>query len=398
MSVPYLILFEPYGRFYFGTSQSFGEGFYAVSSMFPTQSTLLGALRATILSQNNLLDLESRKPKVDANGKILTEVSDLTGTSEMKDFLDDGHNFDFGKILKLSPVFLVRQEPNSNCVQDFLLPVPADVIYEYEKYDKEEDGSPKVKNLKLLDFPKKEIENIKVYSRNEDRDDIFSHDKRIKDYTAEYLGGIEFWDSYAKCKSSKDLLNYHPSYQAKKIFIPDIQPGIAKEKGLTKEGHYYTKKDFRFAPRYSFGVIVHFSEDNVIKDDDIILGGEKSLFRLTSKPVINNTYIYKDHPVIKRFLGEKDTGDFDGSKEVTCANNKLAAFSPFISNELRIEGLKFALINEMYSPRSIGEKQKSDSFSALPYGSILFADGPLSLIGKSPKIPSKIGYNFFISF
>ncbi len=398
MSVPYLITFKPYGRFFFGTSQSFGEGFYAVSSMLPTQTTILGALRAAILSQKDLLVLESRKPKVDAKGDILPAVANLTGTSAMKDVLDDGYAFDFDKIGKLLPVFLVRQEPGSSCVEDFLFPVPADVIYEYEKYDKDMDGGPKVKQLKLLDFPNKEIEGVKIYSSNEESYAIYSHDKRIKDYTAEYLGGIEFWDSYSKCKSPKDTLKYHPSYQTKKIFIPDLQPGIARENRKTKDGHYYTKKDFRLASNFSFGVIVHFSEDNVIKDDDIILGGEKSLFHLTSKPVNNKTYIYKDHLVIKKILDDKVNGDFDGSKEVTFTNNKLVAFSPFISNEAKFEGLKFALINEMYSPRSIGEKQKSDSFSAIPYGSVLFVDGTLKLTASTPKIPGKIGYNFLISF
>jgi hypothetical protein len=326
----------------------------------------------------------------------MDEVHKLTGTSKMIDLADTDDNF--GKIEKLSPVFLVRQEPGSSCVEDLLFPMPADVIYEYEKYDKDEDGNPKVKQLKLLDFPEKEIIGVKVYSRNEKSGDIFSHDKRIKDYTAEYLGGIEFWDSYSKCKSSKDTLKYHPSYQTKNIFISDSQPGIAREKRSTKDGHYYTKKDFRLAPNFSFGVIVHFSEDNVIKDDDIILGGEKSLFHLISRPVNNKTYIYKDHPVIKRFLDDKVNGDFDGSKEKTFTKNKLVAFSPIISNEAKFEGLKFALINEMYSPRSIGERQKSDSFSAIPYGSVLFADGTLKLKADSLKIPSKIGYNFLLSF
>jgi CRISPR type III-B/RAMP module-associated protein Cmr3 len=141
MSIPYLIKFKPYGRFYFGTPQSFGESFYAISSMFPTQTTILGTLRAAILQQNDLLDLEKRKPKLNDSKDIPDEVKQLTGTSKIVDLFDEDDNL--GKILKISPVFIVRQGKGSECVEDFLLPVPSDVIFDYDEVEKEKDGTPK---------------------------------------------------------------------------------------------------------------------------------------------------------------------------------------------------------------------------------------------------------------
>jgi hypothetical protein len=142
MSIPHLITFKPAGKFYFGTSQSFGESFFATSLMFPPQTTILGTLRASILEKKDKLNLETRLPSDLNDG----ELKELTGTSPMKgiDDLDDN----FGKILKISPVFIVRQKRESECPEDFLLPVPADVFLN-------EDGK-----LNLVEF--KPEENSKV--------------------------------------------------------------------------------------------------------------------------------------------------------------------------------------------------------------------------------------------
>ena len=401
MSIPYLITFRPYGRFYFGSPQSFGEGFYAISSKFPTQTTILGTLRATILQQNDLLDLEKRRPKLDAKNNIPDEVKQLTGTSKIVDLFDNDDNF--GKILKISPVFIVRQGKGSECVEDFLLPIPSDVIFDYDEVEKEKDGTPKINGLKLLEFKEQNIGGIKVYSRNKTLEKLFSLEKRTKDYTADYLGGIKFWQSYSNCKSSQDKLDYHFTYLTKNIFLSDSQPGIAREKRKTIEEHFYTKNDFRLADEYSFGVIVHFGEENIIQDCDVIMGGEKSLFRLTAKKINTSSYFYSEHPIIKRFINENDFGDFDGSSEVTFNNCKLVAISPFISQESEFDGIDYAIINEIYVHRNIvmdnNKREKSNSYSAIPYGSVLFVNGKLSLTNKiASKLLKKIGYNFLIKF
>ncbi len=373
MSIPYLITFTPAGRFYFGTSQSLGDGFYAASSMFPSQTTILGTIRATILEQKNLLDLNKRIPLV---GKE-REVNALTGTSKMIGIDDTDDNL--GTILKLSPVFIVKQKESSDCPDDFLFPVPADVF--------------RIEGLKVIEFPPEK--NTKIFSRGTEHDLSFHFDRRIKDPQADYLGGIQFWQDYR----DKTELTFYKHYLNENIFIPVSQPGIARAERQTREEYYYSKKDFRLAKEYSFGVIAHFSEENVLEDGEVFMGGERSLFKMRLiKLPLSPSYVYSEHPVIKRFLNEKDYyGDFDGSKKVSFNKEKLVLFSPFVGDGL-LEDLEFALINELYAPRSLNSrKSKSDSFRTIPAGSILFPDKELKKITCFP-VSSKIGYNFAIKF
>lgn len=394
MSVPYLITFKPFERFYFGTPQSFFESFYAISSMFPTQTTILGVIRTALLENNGLLDFEKRKP-VTKNGSITEDVKNLTGTAQLENLFNSDDNL--GKILKISPVFIVRQEKGSSCAEDFLFPMPNDVIFEYDKYEKEDDDIPKIKGLKLLEFNK--TEQVKVYSGNTELDTIYSLDQKIKENAAAYLGGIEFWQSYRDFKSVKKL-KYSKGYCFNNIFIRDSQPGIARDNRKTKDGHYYIKNDFRMNENYAFGVIVHLAEEGLLSDREVYMGGEKSLFRMTVKKVDDKTFIYSQHPVVKRFISVNDYGDFDGSQKKSFEQSKLIAFSNFFSNNAKLTEIQFALINGMYIHRNIWDRNKTDSYSAIPYSSIIYVDGKLKLdipITGS-NLYKKIGLNYLISF
>jgi CRISPR/Cas system CMR-associated protein Cmr3 (group 5 of RAMP superfamily) len=375
MSIPYLIKFTPVGRFYFGTSQSFGEGFYAVSSMFPSQTTVLGTLRAAILEKNNLLNLITRTPiqtKID-------EVYSFTGKSQMRSLDEPGTVNDFGKILKLSPVFLVKQKGKADLPEDFLFPVPADVF-----------GTEGLKVIKFLPEDK-----IKTFSRRSEHEKSYHYEKRIKDLQAEYLGGIQFWQEY---KNNKEL-TFDNKFLIKNVFISDSQPGIARTQRQTKEEYYYIKKDFQLANDYSFGVIVHFTEENVIQDGEVFMGGERLLFKISLlKLPLPPSSNYSEHPVIKRFLNDEDCkGDFDGSKDVSFNNEKLVLFSPFIGDGI-LKDLEFAHIIKLYTPRSLNSrKSKSDSFRTIPAGSVLFPGNMLKKIKNYP-VASKIGFNFALKF
>jgi CRISPR-associated protein Cmr3 len=381
MSIPYLITFKPAGRFFFGTSQSFAEGFNPTSFPFPQQTTVLGAIRAKILEQNNCLDFDTRKP--------VGNFQQFTGSSPMKGLDESDDNL--GKIEKLSPVFLVKWKSTDTCPADFLLPVPADVFSEYDANKKDEEGDQIVKSLLRFELMKKELPE---WSNNI----IYTFDKRIKEDHAEYLGGIQFWDAYSK----NEKLPFDTSYLSKKIIIPDSQPGIAREtegikKRNAKDNYFYRKCDFRLESDFCFGIIVHFSEENVLKDDDIFMGGERSLFRMKlNKLPLQPSHIFLEHPIVKRFYIKDDPGDFSGKKDSMTGAGNYVLISPFIAgSDIKPD---FAIINSLYAPCSINKvDHKTDSFRAIPAGSILRTETNLTAI-DTYKILSKIGYNFVIKF
>lgn len=379
MSIPHLITFKPAGKFYFGTSQSFGESFFAASLIFPPQTTILGTLRATILEQKNKLNLNTRLP-LDLNDN---ELKELTGTSEMKGIDDADDNF--GKILKISPVFIVRQKRESVCPEDFLLPVPSDIFLN-------EQGK-----LNLIEF--KPEGNSKVLAGEKDYFS-FSAGRKIKEPKADYLGGIKFWSEYKEYKHKKKLTT-HNGYFSEKIIIPDSQHGIARKDRRTREEEslFYTKNDYRMDNDYMFGVIVHLSEENAVENYDVFMGGERSLFKMKVERLPKSLpHLFANHPVISRFINYKDNGDYNGSIKVNFNEEKLVLVSPFVGAGAILQELKFALIGGMHSPRFlVSRKEKTDSFRAIPAGSVLFPAKQLMSIKTYPAA-LKIGYNFAVKF
>lgn len=384
MCIPYLITFKPTGRFYFGTSQSFAEGFNPTSSQFPSQTTILGAIRAKILEQNNCLDIEKRIP--------VGDYEKLTGSSPMSGL--DETVVEFGKIEKLSPVFIVKWKSTAACPEDFLLPVPVDVFFEYDK-KKDDDGDTLVRKLLRYELKKKAIPEGSTNF-------VYTFDKKIKADHAEYLGGIQFWEAYAK---KEEKIECHQEYLAKKIFISGSHPGIAREtegerRRVAKEEHFYRKQDYKLQEDFCFGVIVHFTEEEVLEDDHVFMGGERSLFIMKlHKLPLQPSYIISNHPIIKRFCNEKDSGDYKGKEDSKAGGGNYVLVSPFIAGaEVKPD---FALINELYAPRSTNnvddKKTKTDSFRAIPAGSILKTESKISAVNTYPTL-SKIGYNFAIKF
>lgn len=388
MSIPYLITFKPTGRFFFGTSQSFGEGFNPISSQFPTQTTLLGAIRAKILEQNNCLDLEKKKP--------IGDYEKHTGTSPMRGL--DETNDNFGKIEKLSPVFLVKWKSSDTCPSDFLIPAPADVFFEYDENKKNDEGDPLVKSL--LRFELEKVDKLVEGGAS-----TYTFTKRIKEDQAAYLGGINFWESYKQ----KQTLPFDKHYLTKNIFISDSQPGIAREtdgikRRTAKDEHFYRKLDYRLNSDFCFGLVVHFTEENVLKEDHVFLGGERSLFIMKlNKLPLNPSHVFSDHPIVKRFYDKNDVGDYNGESDSKAGAGDYLVVSPFfagaetVPKEVKIQ-TDFALINYLYAPRSINNvEHKTDSFRAIPVGSILKTESNIKAI-QTYKTTTIIGHNFTIKF
>ncbi|MEW6194394.1 MAG: type III-B CRISPR module-associated Cmr3 family protein [Bacteroidota bacterium] len=373
MSVkPYLITFKPFGRYYFGTSRSFAEGFYAVSQKFPTQTTILGCLRYTLLLQNGF------DSKLNPKQQDLTKFYDLTGKSKMASLLVENDD-DFGVICKISPVFIVERD-KSGTIQDFLLQLPSDVV------------------LRGNSIQRKTFEAIFDTKNNSNKTNLnISYKKAFsdKDYTCDNkMGGKNFWNNYSKNSTSNPI-------EEEKIFINDKQPGLGRnENRVAEESKFYIKKDFRLRKNYSFGVIVHIDDEKIainntesskkwkLHNDDAKLGGENCWFRMK---IISTEDFQFDHPIIDRFFDVGDFGDFE-NLPVTDANKKMVFISPLIgSGELKYQ---HGIVNNVYSVRIwISGSKKTDSFMSIPQGSVIY--GEIKRNGFK-SFRKKIGFNWAI--
>jgi hypothetical protein len=110
----YLLTFKPLKNFFFGNDKTFSDDYFAISSYFPQNTQLLGALRLFIAEQNKLIH-------VHRNGKYSNEPNKLKqkiGTASSEDFLT---NTDLGKIKNLSQMFIVNKN-----IDDAYFPTPFD--------------------------------------------------------------------------------------------------------------------------------------------------------------------------------------------------------------------------------------------------------------------------------
>jgi len=387
MAEPYLVSFKPLSNYYFGSSTSFSEGFNAESRIFPTQLTLLGCIRRTILKKNNLLDDNLKYPKKSPNKEGKT-YEEFTGKSTKLNLND--YEPDLGLIRKISPVFIIQWGSSLvPCFNDFLFPVPGNVYIHSKK-------SPGDKEIRTFYVTKISNENNNALSfvNNTKKNSVFLSNVNPKDSPAGYLGGRLFWESYL----SGETPVYYANYLKNKIIINSSQMGIAREDRKTKDNAFYRKHDFKLEKKYSFGIIIHL-ENDILKNDDVILGGERSKFRMTViKLKDSNSIVINNHPIIKRFLEINDFGDLYSDND----NNsekliKTVLISSFISDS-KPKGIIHSIINDREIIRFMKSAgSKTDAFNFIPEGSVLYFNKTVSFNKESYKLAKIVGYNFALT-
>jgi CRISPR-associated protein (Cas_Cmr3) len=386
MSESYLVTFKPAGRYFFGTSQSFAEGFHAISSFLPGQTTVLGTLRYTLLKVGKLLDHSHRYPR-----GMDDEVKRLTGECNMKNISDRVENDNyFGIIRKISPLFVCLQPEGCRFPFDFYFPAPNDIIYIRSKTKRDEDGDLEIIGIEKLMFEMKGVNGQTLYSAA----------KITKEQPADCIGGSEFWDSYLNNKP----LSLNTICQNKNIFYQSSQYGIQRGEGRDdkrkkKEEGIYFKRDFMLNKDFSFGVIVHFSEAPPYSQEDVFLGGEKSLFKMTVTKIDgNNKGAAEGHPLLKTMLNPDFYGDFDGTQIVSAGGDDAFTFLSQFFGEGSLHGVKHSIVEERSTPRMLSKTSiKTDSYTVIPSRSIIYAFPSLS-IENVFKIPRLIGYNFVLKY
>lgn len=371
----YLITFKPYSTFFFGTFKSFGEGYYAVSSRFPLQTTIVGCLRKTILKQNGWLDQEGNYP----NKECRSQYEPITGTVET--VVIDSVDTNLGRIEKVSPAFIVRQDGGHICPDDFLFPVPKDIDYHYDPVEKDDKGNKLITGFDYLEY--------KSIRESEGEEAITSRIRDPKKDPPDYFGDWDFWEKYVR----HEKIPYHPCCKLDNIFTDAVQQGIARDESRqTIEGAFYEKHAYRLAKGYSFGVIVTFNGESPFKkeEDDVFLGGDRSLFRMQINEITNPSELrYAGHPVMRQILGLKPQYEPpDNDCKYVCISALYGDTEP--------TDLEHALIPALEANRSLEyQKKKTDSYCGIPQGSVFYPrKGKFNW--KGYKMATKIGYNFIL--
>jgi len=377
-STPYLLTFAPVNRFFFGSSRSFAESFYAESMKFPQPATLLGCLRYTILRQYGI---DPRK----CNGRPDPQderVKQLTGTSEGFDLEGGG---DFGMIERLSPAFVVQCN-EEGVVEDILFPLPADIeksggFYRYISYKKEH--------------------SVLSYYSGRKKEFALVSDKDPKLPSLESFGGRGFWSAYTESRQ----IPVDAVVDGADVFIAHNSIGIGcsnKDAGSGKlyfkktivEHQFYTKIDYSLHERFSLGIIVWLKSEGAIKDGIVQMGGERSTFQMRLHRIDDDSLL--SHPLVKVLMG----GDCSLAESMkTCTlDEKIIALSPLIldrADNARIaENAEHRLIGGVHAMRMLKPQSgggKTESFCLIPSGSVLYPSGPEAV--RPWSIPYKIGYN-----
>jgi len=384
MSKQYLVKFTPIGRFFFGGSYSLGESFYAESLKFPQPTTVLGCLRNTILIQNGIVSKKNPLfPDLD-NEDVKERVKELTGTSTIENLNDQDTNF--GIIERISPVFIVKNN------SDFLFAIPKDL------YEKREGNT-----RKLTLYSHKKVPNAKSHYSGHTFDYAVLSEKDPKAKDSLYFGGKEFWKSYMnkdKIEFNKDLW-----FEDEEIFTAHKSVGIRKglKDGSNRENAYYVKIDYSLKKEYSFGVVVWVKDDaeSFLHDDEVILGGEHSTFRMEVEEINQETKNnIKQHPVMECILEDKcNPSNFSISNNGT----KLVAISPILVSEDESDKLidccEHRIVGGIFSTRNCKRENclpnsKSQAARMIPAGSVFYLKDNSSL--NELNLPYKIGYNYVL--
>ncbi|KPA17970.1 CRISPR-associated family protein [Candidatus Magnetomorum sp. HK-1] len=380
MSKPYLITFTPAETFFFGGSVSFDDDYYVQSAKFPSPSTIMGAIRASLLLENGFL-LQHRHGRFVPKA-YWKEAVGLVGETSLNAF--DEENPDFGVIEKISPCFLIQKNPDKG-VANAYFPIPNDII-SYEKHFKQikyEFIRGNTYNCgKKQDFiPLRKLKSNGAVIKNKNID------------SGEFYGGKTFWKTYIN-----NLLNQSSSNEFsdiidinKQCFVQNSQVGIGTDRGQTEDGKFYVKKDYFFEDDYAFAVICHLKKEQKFTKS-IMMGGEQSVFQIDVQSLGAE---FDDHPIVNKFITNSSPNLSDSDKKI--------AISPLIAKEnifldanirhtisTRIESVR--MLNSV-SKKSKNQFLKTDAIRIIPTGTVFYISSDKSFPLLEEGIPDIIGYN-----
>lgn len=251
----YLIKLTPLEPYFFGGERTFGfdmakgqvQKYYIVSEKVPSQTTLFGTLRYIILSQKNAL----------IGGDDAANAANYVGSESFSfEKACGGEEQTFGKISKISPLFLIKDEKTddkkSTC-EKWYIRTP----YNHNPGDK---NNP---NMKYTPFTMTELPVT-----SGDGFTIYPEDFKTKNG---YGGGYTSLSDLTIIKGDD-------------IFKTDVRTGINSHRtedttnGIEDDGSFFKKERKMLKKDYSFAFIAELSEEMKCIPGIVFMGQDKSPF------------------------------------------------------------------------------------------------------------------------
>ncbi len=386
MTDTFLFTFTPVGGFFFGGPESFSDGFFVASERFPQPSTVMGALRAALLTGENLLVQHKRGRFVPKEQR--EAAFETAGRSKLNHFEETP---DFGVIQRVSPAFLIRKS-DEGAVEDAFFPAPADVV--------KKDGE------FVLRRYRRKVARVNNCGRSSGV--VFLAEHRAKDIEGgAFLGGAEFWRAYLSENAVRGRI-IDPDGDAGP-FIKQRQVGVGLERRKAEEGRFYVKTDFRLADGWAFAAVVRLSDPDKRFSETIVMGGEQSIFRLKKERIDPADPLFKTHPILAMLTDGAATGksaDAGMRKCVAVSPLLLSADSDILEDAVHIVAGGAANVRMLNSVnleardergkspfiRNDRKVLKTDAYRMIPAGAVFFTEQARFAFDVDAA-PSVIGYN-----
>lgn len=253
----YLIKLKPLEPYFFGGERTFGFGkktkqkqpYYIVSEYTPSQPTLFGTLRYIVLAQNNALIEQSDNDQ--EKDEKLDRIKELVGENSFSfEKASNGEKQTFGKIEKISPLFLIKDEK-------WYIRTPFN----------HNPGPKNAQNSNYTPFTMEKMESLSVTSG--DNTSLFPVDYKAKNG---YGGG------YVSLDENLDII---PEY---KIFQSVVRTGIDSHRtddntqGINDENSFFKKERKMLNKEYSFAFIAEVEDSLSAGETVVFMGQDKSPF------------------------------------------------------------------------------------------------------------------------
>ncbi len=355
MSYNYQITLTPLDTFFFGTEQTFGDkkdknkkqdlsyrsNYYAVSSMFPQQTAILGVLRKEILVQRGLLKpIRVNNPEGDL----------LIGKDSFKMNHEKSHPDSFGIIKNISPLFLKNEK------KELLINTPFD----------HNDGKNE-SNQKYTPYTLETMDGETSFGTNPVTL-LKGYDPKSGICTNKLLN-----------TTNKELIDMV------KLFIPYDKVGIKKVTGRESDiNSYHVKREYRLKDGFSFTFFCELNQEINDGDSFVQLGGERSMFQMN---VSKSSTKYMN--MIENTLGESK-----GEKRIILLSDAYTESDLFGYCKLAITDTA-----DFRSYDFKGDKRESNLYSLYKRGSVFYVkEDCIEKLKEelTSQYHNQAGYNCFI--